>query len=55
VNFYDAAIVIDEAKVAEFVHKIAHARTCCADHISERLLTELSNNRLWLTFLAEVR
>ena len=50
-----AAIVADEAKVPELVHKIAHARACRADHIRQRFLTELSHNRLWLAFFAEVR
>jgi hypothetical protein len=34
------AIVIDQAELAEIVHKEAHAGSGGADHFRERLLTE---------------
>ena len=54
-NFYAAATVIDETTVTELVHKIAHARACCADHVRQRFLSEMSYDRFRLAFLAKIR
>src|SRR3954468_19729308 len=54
-NFYVAPTVSDEAKVPELVHKIAHARACCADHVRQRFLSEMSYDRFRLAFLAKIR
>ena len=54
-NFYGAPTVTDEAKVSKLIHKVAYARSGCANHLSQRFLTVLSDDWLWLTFLAEIR
>jgi hypothetical protein len=45
------AIVIDQAELAEIVHKEAHAGPGHADHFRERLLTESDWNDGRVTFL----
>src|SRR6202011_1347567 len=48
------SVVFDKAQFAEFVHKKAHARPGRADHLRQSFLTELSHDRLRLTFLAKI-
>src|SRR5438477_8069857 len=53
-NLY-LAVVIDESQLAEFVHEEAHARPRGADHLRQRLLADFRQDRLGLTFFAEIR
>src|SRR5258708_22619155 len=48
-------IVIDQAELSEFVHKLTDTRPGRADHLRERLLANLGQDRLRRTFLAEIR
>ena len=48
------SVVFDKAQFAKFVHEKAHARSGRADHLRQRLLTKLSDDRLWSAFLAEI-
>ena len=48
-------VVIDEAQLPEFVHKLTDTRPGRADHLRERLLANLGRHRLRPTFLAEIR
>src|SRR3984893_8916521 len=48
------SVVFDKAQFTELVHKKAHARPGRADHLRQSLLTELSHDRLRLTFLAKI-
>src|SRR5437764_8043576 len=51
---FQFSVVFDETQFAEFVHEKAHARSGRADHLRQRFLTELSHDRLWPAFLAEI-
>ena len=49
------AIVIDEAQLPELIHKETDTGTRSADHLGERFLTDLRNDRLRLALLPEMR
>ena len=51
----DAPVVADQPKLAEFVHKIANARSGGADHLGKCFLTDVGADRLRAAFLAEIR
>src|SRR4029077_3320910 len=51
----DAAVVIDQAQLSEFVHEEAHAGPGRSDHFRKRLLANLRYDRLRPAFLAEIR
>jgi hypothetical protein len=51
---FDAAVVINEAQLPKLVHEMAHTGPRRADHLRERLLAHLRNDRLGSTFLAKV-
>src|ERR1700745_3393873 len=51
---FQFSVVFDETQFAEFVHEKAHPRSGRADHLRQRFLTELSHDRLWPSFLAEI-
>ena len=53
-NLY-LSIVADESKFAEFVHKVADARSGGADHLGKCFLTDVGADRLRAAFLAEIR
>ena len=48
-------IIFDEAELSEFVHEEAHARSCCPNHLGERLLTDLCADGFGPSLLAEIR
>lgn len=48
-------VVIDEAPLPEFVHKLTDTRPGRTDHFRERLLANLDRDRLPHTFVAEIR
>ena len=50
---FQFSVVFDEAQFAELVHEKAYAWGR-ADHLRQRFLTELSHDRLWPAFLAEI-
>jgi hypothetical protein len=52
---FDVAIVIDQAQFSELVHKKIHAGARRANHLSERLLADLRNDRLGPALLAKIR
>ena len=52
---FHRAVVADEPQFAEFVHEEAHAGACGADHLGQRLLAHLGDDRLGSAFLAEIR
>jgi lysophospholipase L1-like esterase len=52
---FDAAVVVDEAKLSEFVHKKAHPSARSADHFCKRFLADLGDHWLRLSFLPEIR
>ena len=49
------AVVTDESESAEFVHEETYPRPGCPDHVCERLLADLRNDRLGFALLAEIR
>jgi hypothetical protein len=49
-----ALAVVNEAKLSEPVHEEAHPRPGRADHLGERLLTDVGDNRFGRAFLAEM-
>jgi hypothetical protein len=51
----NAAVVVDETQLAEFVDEEAHARPRGPDHLGERFLADLRDDRLGFAFLAEIR
>jgi hypothetical protein len=51
---FQFSVVINIAKFAEFVHEEAHARSGRADHLGERFLTKLADDRLGPAVLAEI-
>ena len=51
--YVDAAVVFDKPQPAKAIHKKAHARPGGADHLRQRFLRDLRNQRLWLARLAE--
>jgi len=51
----DAAVVFNEAQLAEPVHEKAHARAGSADHLREGFLRDLGNQYVLLARLAEFR
>jgi hypothetical protein len=51
---FQLSIVFDKTQFAEFVHEKAHPRSGRADHLRQRFLTDLSDDRLRLAFLAEI-
>ena len=54
VNFY-FSVVTYKAELPEFVHKVAHARSRCADHFGQSFLTDIWVDRCWAAFLAKLR
>ena len=51
---FHMAVVINEAQLSKFVHEMIHAGPRGADHLRERLLADLRNDRLGSAFLAKV-
>src|SRR5277367_4010901 len=51
----NSSVVLDEPQLAEFVHEKTDAGSGRADHFRKRLLTDLRNQRLGPSFLAEIR
>ena len=51
----EATVVIQKAKFAELIHEETDAGACGPDHLGERFLTDLRNDRLRLAFFPEVR
>jgi hypothetical protein len=51
---FQLAIVIDEAQLPKFVHEMARTRPRGADHLRERLMTDLRNDRLGSAFFAKI-
>ena len=51
---FHGAVVLDEAQFPKLVHKLAHSGPRGADHLRERLLTNLRDNRLRFSFLAKI-
>jgi hypothetical protein len=49
-----AAVVVDEAQLSEFIQKETHPGPGSADHLGKRFLTDFRNYRLWLPFFAKV-
>ena len=49
-----STFVINEPQLAELIHKETDARAGGADHLGQRFLTDLRNDRLRLTFLPKV-
>src|SRR5205085_9475137 len=45
------AVVTDESESAEFVHEETYPRPGCPDHVCERLLADLRNDRLGFALL----
>ena len=48
------AIVVDEAQLSELIQKEIHPRARRADHLGERLLTDLRHHLFGLPFFAKV-
>ena len=48
------AIVVDESHLTKLVHEMTHARARRADHVSERFLTDLRDDGLRPSLLAEI-
>src|ERR1700733_3533712 len=48
------AVVVDEPQFAKLVHEVAHARSGCSNHLGEYFLTDLCNDWLRPTFIAEI-
>src|ERR1700726_2528883 len=53
-NLY-LSIVADESKFAEFVHKVAHARSGRSNHLSQCFLANIQQNRLRYAFRSKMR
>ena len=53
--YADAAVVFDESVLPKTVHEEADAGACGADHLGERLLGDLWNERFGFAGLAELR
>src|SRR3984893_3998256 len=51
---FQFSVVFNKTQFAEFVHEKAHTRSGRADHVRQRFLTEVSHDRLWPAFLAEI-
>src|ERR1700752_4626856 len=51
---FKVSVVVNEPHLAELIHKVAHARTGWADHLRERLLTDLCENWLRSAFLSKI-
>ena len=49
------AVVVQEAQLPEFVHKVIDARPRRTDHFSKEVLIHMGEGELLLPFLAEVR
>ena len=49
-----AAVVLDEAEFAEFVHEVADTRARGTDHLRQRLLADLRDDHLGLSGLAKI-
>ena len=52
---FNFPIIIDVAQFAEFVHELTDAGPGRTNHLREKFLTKLSDDRLWRVFLPEVR
>jgi len=48
------AVVVNEARFAELIHEETDAGSCGADHVGQRVLTDLRNDHLRLAFFPEV-
>ena len=51
---FHMAVVINEAQLSKFVHEMAHTGPRGADHLRQRLLADLRNDRLGSAFLAKI-
>jgi hypothetical protein len=49
------AVVVDVAQLPKPIHKVAHAGASCANHVRERLLADLRDDRFGSTVLAKIR
>src|SRR4029077_13816451 len=49
------AVIVDEAKLPEFVHEVIHPRTRRSDDFGQRLLADRRGDGLRATLLAEIR
>ncbi len=47
-------VIVDETQFAEFIHEETDTGARGADHLGERFLTDLRNDRLRFTFLPKV-
>ena len=52
-NVHATVVVIDEAQLAEPVHEETDPGTSGADHVGERFLTDLGNDRLGFDSLCQ--
>src|SRR3984885_816898 len=52
---FNTAVVVDESRLTKLFHEMAYARSGGADHLGERLLTDLRDQGLRSAFLAEIR
>ena len=50
----EMAVVVNEAQFTKLVHELANTGPRGADHLCERLLTDLRNDRLGSAFLAKI-
>src|SRR5437868_2500580 len=48
------SVVLDEAQLPEFVHKEAYPGPGRSDHLRQRLLRDVRDDRFRLAFLAEI-
>ena len=51
---FKAAVVLNEAQLAELVHEETDSGPGGADHLGQGFLTDLRNHLLWRAVLAEV-
>ena len=49
------AIVTNVAQLPKLIHEVTHAGARCANHVRERLLAYLRDDRLLPSVLAEIR
>ena len=49
-----ATVVVDEAKLPEFIHEVADPRASCADHLCHVFLIDSGNYRFSSSFLARL-
>ena len=52
---FDLAVVVNQAQFSKLVHKITHAGARRTDHLRERLLADVGDDRLGPTVLTKIR